>query len=148
MADPVSIGIALAMAAAGGASAIQQNKQLSKQKSAQRRAADVQQKQIRSAANLERKKVAREGARIRGSLQVRQAESGSNLGTSLLQSQLAQTLNFGIIDENLTNQLAASEAGLGINLAALTAQQADPFSGAISGGIQGAQLGSSLEGLE
>ena len=135
-------GIEIAIAAAIAAnSAAQQNQASRKQARAQRKQSAVQQTQIRAASNLERQKIQRQAALIRGAQEVSQAETGANLGSSLLQTSLDETLNLGILRENTANQLAAARANLGVNIEALSAQRQNVGLAAVSGGLQGASLG-------
>jgi len=139
------------------AQAIQQNDAAKKAESAQRRAAAVQQDQLRAAADVERTKRIEEQRRISARLRVAAGESGLSLGggtVNALQFQTESDLetNLGLIDQNLDNQILAVQSGAEANIASLQSSVSNPLfaglSGAIGGALTGLQLGQGIQSLQ
>ena len=150
-ADTLAILALGAAAAAAGtsayssyASAEQQNDAAKRSMESVARGAAVQQKQLLSAADVERDKRISEERAITGRLRVAMGEAGVMGGSyDALQRQVdwdtARSLD--ILNTNLLSQQELVQSGAQANLAQLSGSYHSPVLGAFLGGMQGAQSG-------
>ena len=145
------IGAVSAAASAGVAyeGAQRQNKAAKKAIESQNRAAATQTRQVQSAAELEKQKIAAQSARTRALLRVSAADNGGEGGSfDALMQQTAQdeALNLSILEANRKNQLAAVLSGAEANLIALSSKLTTPILDSGLAGISGFSTGLQIGG--
>lgn len=157
MADPASWALAIgAVTAAAGAgtaaySADQNRKAVHRSQDSAKLAAEVQSRQIASAAQLEKQKVANKAQMIRGRIRAAAAAAGfDNAGSYQSLEQQVSTdaaLNTQIIGANRRAQLDRVSSGLQADLLGLGSHVTNPILAAFTGGMQGVQAGLAIGGM-
>ncbi len=152
--DPVTLGVlAVGLAAAGAGTSVMaarsQNKAIEQQMDAQAKAAGIQQQQLTQQAAVEQTQREREADAIRGRIRVANAESGfgtggGTFGALMQQADFDEAFNLQILDNNLSNNLAAVKTGADANLASLESKTQNVLLQGITGAIGGASTGLSL----
>lgn len=150
-ADPFTIGLAIASAAAAGGGALANNASVKRSERAAVKSAQVERNQLASQAVLERTKRALDLDRARGRLRVLAADAGQSLdgsfGLLMDQAVLDSQLNQRIADANYASQGARLQSGLEAQFAALSGQKQSPLFAALQGGVQGAMAGNAIDGF-
>lgn len=137
-------------AAASAAAANQQRQQAQKNASNAARSANIRVAQLGDSASLERKKAARDAARIRGIISVNAAERGVGVGGSvealLRQAELDEANNANTVDTNLSNESLNIRSEYTALESRLRGSAPNPFFAGFQGGLSGAATGLSLGG--
>lgn len=109
------------------------------------RAAEIQSRQLKAAAALEKQKQVAAAERVRGRIRVAAAAAGfEDVGSYeafLRQSQYDTALNTTVIDQNLGNTLARVVSGRDAGLAEIGGRFTSPVLAAFNGGVDGARSG-------
>jgi len=153
----LAIGAASAAAGAGTAaySAVEQNVAAKREKAASAREATVRSQQVRDQASIEKLKVMRRAAQIRGRLQLAGAESGlgdfSSLDALERQNQIDTGLNLDILEKNTQNTQGLIGSQLGSELARISGSYRNEllagFQGALGGAEQGLVIGQGIDNI-
>jgi len=146
----IAIATLVIGAATAGTAAHQQNQAAKKSMRAHAQAAEIQQRQLNEAANLEAKKRRAEADQIRGRLRIRNAASGvGGAGTYEAldrQNSFDEALNLNILERNRFNESERVRSGLQASFADLEARTMNPILAAFGGGASGAATGLGIAG--
>ena len=154
MAFPAAAGLVIASAAASAIAAQQasqsRNRAARRSSESATRAASVQIRQVREAAQLEKDKIALQARRIRGAIRASAAAAGfEDAGTYqglANQAAIDAAINSRIVGINARNNIDRVLSGLDANLTDLSSRVSSPVLAAFSGGLEGAQAGLAIGG--
>lgn len=150
MADPFSIGGAVALGGLSLGGSIAQNQSIRKSMRSTVEAAAIQQQQLALRAALEKRKRTDEARRVVGALRVAGGESGGVAGSyaALIRAADADAqTDLAIVGANYSSQAAAVSSDANARLQSLRNQMKIPILEGAMGAIQGAMLGNAAGGL-
>ena len=149
--DPVTISFAIAGAAVAAGAAKQRNDAIQRSMQSANEAAATQAKQLAEQTALERQKRTIQSEQVEGRLRVAATEAGAGFDGSFaalsFQNAADAQVDDLILQRNYSNNIARVMSGLAATQAELESKGSSLALAAIGGGLQGAQVGQSVNGM-